>query len=616
MAPSSDPVADVWRMPGLLGRIASFLDPSDAAWSFIHVSKTAAAAHDDKGQPLPRTVSLVWLAGSGLLATPEGRVAALAVCYRLTRKQREEYLCRCAAADSSLDCLGMAVVAAGLTPPPTSVLVAAAAAGQLSKCRWLVEAMGCAGLVRLPCLCVISAAGPGPGVVEEARAWLAPAALEGWSEAQEATAAGGDVEAVRNLLSGWQPAGWDAPRVFWWLPALWTAQARRDFQEVPTPWPRLAWRPEFYRGPHAALAVTRLTQMDPAELTDDCLCVAAKSGHVEAVRFLLSRRVRPGGYPRPAAAAACGGHVGVLQALREAGCMGEPAHCFREGVKAGSLPVVEWLVATFGAQRLGVDGHTLAYAAQAGSVPLLEALPGLLDAAVPGWDVYRDTIWNDVAQSGCAEAVDWIAKEAARRKMTYAYNAYCTAAAHGDLRMVQRLRKVGCGYSEDDAKALARAASRVPAAASALPWLEEPGRPKTLKAAAAEARVVAVAASTVHLAWHVSISAILAYGMAVGLVVMLEVGGAVDRHQVDDVLACFRDRVIVAQVLMIALFLLWRWGASARRTVLLGVCYMTSVVVLVVVDLGARAAGYGQIVPVGLVENLILGEARSVGRGS
>ncbi|KAG2483170.1 hypothetical protein HYH03_017962 [Edaphochlamys debaryana] len=489
MAPPSDPVADVWRSPELLGYVALFLDPSHAAWSFVRVNKAAAAA--------TYGVRLSWALSSGLLATHEGRLHARSWCYRLTYKQRVKLLCRAAAADCSRESLEGAVVAAGLSPPPLKVLVAAASAGRLGVCRWLVEGLGCPGLHRLACLSLISAAGPGPGVVEEARAWLAPAdLLLGWSAEQEAQAARGGVEAVADLLRNWQPGDVPQDHIRRWRKALDSVKARRDLEQPNIDVLTLArlagFHSGFYRGPHAALAVARLAQLEPAAYYASTLIIAAKAGHVEAVRYLLSRGVRPhADWPDlPAFAASRNGHVGVLQALHEAGCMGDPAACFQAGLWGGSLPVVEWLVGTFGAPALRVDEVCLSCAARSGSVPLLRALPGLLGLAAPGWDRCRDVYWENAAESGCEEAVEWLAKEAGV-PVESRQDTYRGAASQGDLRMVQRLRRLGCPYSARDAEALAEAARRVPASAAALPWLEEPGCPVSWGAAAAEAEAEA-----------------------------------------------------------------------------------------------------------------------------
>ncbi|KAG2493948.1 hypothetical protein HYH03_007878 [Edaphochlamys debaryana] len=499
MAPPSDPVVDVWRSPELLGCVASFLDPSHAAWSFIRVNKAAAAAaYGDNPKPVPRTVRLGWALSSELLATPEGRIHARTLCYRLTYKQRVKLLCRVAAADCSRESLEGAMVAAGLSPPPLKVLVAAASTGRLAVCRWLVEDLGCPGLVRLACLCLVSAAGPGPGVVEEARAWLAPAALEWWSEWQEAKAASGDLRAVKELLSSWRPGGAFPERIWRWYIALCKQAERQELRLHSNNFylrARVALvTSQFFQGPDAALAVTHLTQMgaDPGfslYLASFALHDAAKYGHAEAVRFLLSRGARPTD-PLPAfgAKAASGAHVDVLRALHEAGCMGDPARCFQAGLEAGSLPVVEWLVGTFGAPALslGEINHTLTTAARSGSVQLLKALPRLLGSAAPGWDRCRGACWANAAASGCEEAVEWLAKEAGAPDESR-QDAYREAASQGDLRMVQRLRRLGCPYSAPDAEALAEAARRVPASAAALPWLEEPGCPASWGAAAADA---------------------------------------------------------------------------------------------------------------------------------
>ncbi|KAG2499439.1 hypothetical protein HYH03_002386 [Edaphochlamys debaryana] len=484
MAPSTDPVADVWRSRELLGCVAACINPNHAAWSFIHVNKAAAAAYSDDGQLVSRTVSLPWALNSGLLTTLEGRIHARAMCYRLTLKQRADFLCRCMAVGCPRESLEGAVAAAGLSPPPTEVLVAAASAGRLAECRWLVERLGCPGLTRLACLCLISAAGPGPGVVEEARAWLAPAALEGWTEEQEAEAVSGNVEAVNRLLCTRRMASGMEVR---WAEAVRLVEVRRQLEESPNgglPWSAMS--PYFYSGPHAALAVTRLASLDPSRLMPCILDAAAHAGHVEAVRYLLGRGVRPHAdwYNIESAATAYVSDVAVLQALHEAGCMGDPARCFRKGLLVGSLPVIKWLLGTFGAATLVADQHPLAHAARSGSMTLLRALPELLDTAAPGWAAPPGAKLASPAVSGCEEAMVWLAEQGAPMR---AY-AYVQAASCGDLRMVQRLRKLGCPYDARAAEALMGVARRVPASASALPWLEEPGCPTSWEPAAAEAR--------------------------------------------------------------------------------------------------------------------------------
>ncbi|KAG2483172.1 hypothetical protein HYH03_017964 [Edaphochlamys debaryana] len=534
MTPPSDPVADVWRSPQLLGCVASFLDPSHAAWSFIRVYKaaTAAAFGDSSGQLVPRTVRLSWVL--------------------------------------SQESLEGAMVAAGLSPPPQEVLIAAASAGRLGVCRWLVEGLGCPGLFRLACLCLISAAGPGPGVVEEARAWLSPAARGGCSPEQEAQAASGDVEAVKDSVaawSGWRPGDTLVQRLPW-LSALQLVQARRDLEQC------------------------------------------ANAGHAEAVRFLLSRGARPrDSWPHePAFAAARNGHVGVLQALHEVGCMGDPARCFREGLEGGSLPVVEWLVGTFAVQALSVveinlgvrtlkgRGSRLSPAARSGSVQLVKALPGLLGTAGPGWVRCREVYWANAAASGCEEAVEWLAKEAGVPNA--AYWGYFQAVAQGDLSMVQRLRKLGCPYSTPDFIAFKFAASRVTASAAALPWLEEPGCPASWGAAAAEADAEAVlraAEEVVPFCCHLAKYDVI-------LVAMLKYGSAMMHRRLIAVLGYGRSCLLGIGMALLAFGIgVVLSAAPPHKSRLRLSCLALAALVFVVLAetaAAAAAAGCGHLVPV------------------
>ncbi|KAG2484880.1 hypothetical protein HYH03_016364 [Edaphochlamys debaryana] len=495
----------------MLGLVASFLDPNQVAWSFVLVNKAAvvAAACGDHGQRAPRTIRLGWVIASGALSTLEGRLQARNWCFGLTRRQRTDFLSRCAAAaDCSRASLEGAVVAAGLLPPPLEVLVAAASDGRLAVCRWLVEVLGCSVTVRLACLCLISAAGPGQGIVEEARAWLqglAPSAgEETWSEEDWAKAASGDLVAVWIRLYSSTSRAKDPALYRVWRAAIDLVQARRDLEQPAAAgswfrWARPSRTPEFYRGPHAAQAVARLAQTHPTSWSSSALEAAAESGHTEAVRFLLSRGVRPF-LSSATSAAARNGHVGVLQALHEAGCIDDRNRCtcLREALEGGSLPMVEWLLATYGDWGLalvhpwtlrgaGDAWNALAFAASSGSVPLMRAMPGLLRPAGLGWGWGPHTWWPSAVASGCEEAVVWLAARAGVPKL-WSWSTYDDAALQGDLRMAQRLHKLGFPYGDSAAPQLAETARRVPAAAAALPWLEEPGCPASWEAAAAAAR--------------------------------------------------------------------------------------------------------------------------------
>ncbi|KAG2501378.1 hypothetical protein HYH03_001166 [Edaphochlamys debaryana] len=508
MAPSHSPVADVWRSPGLLGRIALFLGPSHTAWALVRVNRAAAAAFYSDGKRLPRTISLRNAFQSGLLAIPKLRLQARAMCRSLTRQQRLEALCLAAASDCSREGLEGAVVVAGLLPPPLAV---------------------------------------------------------GWSEEQEAQAASGDLVAVRNVLYGWQLEGQALPWRPWWS-ALISAQTQRVLaRQTGDAWSfigqaYLSVRAEFYCGAHAGLAVARLTRMHPAALNPTALLMAADAGHVEAVRFLLSRGVRPD-RPLAASVAARRGHVGVLQALHEAGCdLGDPADHVNAAM--GSWHVFEWLLETFGAAALRVCGFAFILAASAGSVAVLKALPPLLDAAALWWRV-SSNLWVRAAASGSEEAVELLAEKDAPAEL------YCgairDAASQGDLHMVQCLCKLGSPLGAQGAEALAQAASRVPASASALPWLEEPLGPPKWQAAATLARAEAraeVALCCVESALSTICMALAAGLWLVDLVVQL-CSVAVHPYIVP-VLECARGYELLAFLLLLAIWALV-WVAPPRH---------------------------------------------------
>ncbi|KAG2487492.1 hypothetical protein HYH03_013911 [Edaphochlamys debaryana] len=565
-----DPVAAVWASPALLSCAASFLDLSQAAWSFIRVNKAAAAAFDIKGrssngQLLPRTVSLRWLLGSGLLATPEGRAHAQTMCYGLTLKQRVRLLCLSAASGCSQESLGAAVVAVGLSPPPMEVLVSAASAGRLAECRWLVEELGCPGLNNLACLCLLSAAGTA-GVAAEALAWLEPGAKEGWSEEQVAKAASGDTHVVAEFMFDKVSDG-ELRKIIPWLVEL-LAVAHRKQLDQRSDWSSesiasLGAAEEFYLSPHAAQAVARLAELPWSESYEGMLHAACKAGHAEAVRHLLEKGMRPDKMTTPDAHAARRGHLGVVQALHEAGCLRDPACCFMAGLEGGSLPAASWLVETFtisdllpawGPPRLeswlcslpvtqwlartygpalGFSRRSGLYAAAArsGSVVVMEALPGLLGEE-PQWSAHAASGWPAAAASGCEAAVDWLAARGVG--FPRCGHEYVNTARNGDLRMLLRLRKLGCPYGYlQAAEALAQAASCVPAAASALPWLAEPGCPSNWGEAAAEARAEKqgpVPRLTAALPLVITVLCFCSQLQAIGLGLMRFRGGDTDPH--------------------------------------------------------------------------------------
>ncbi|KAG2482636.1 hypothetical protein HYH03_018443 [Edaphochlamys debaryana] len=452
------------------------------------------------------------------------------MCYRLTLQQRVRFLCHCVASGCSMESLQGAVVAAGLSPPPREVLIAAAAAGRVEVCRWLVEALGCLGLHRLSCLCLLSAAGAragaGPETAEAALAWLNPDSMTNWGARAVTLAARGDIPALQGLIEDkdgddviFRPFACSPLEILQrteedskcLLRLCWGLELRRmaaqwDLEQPSPrqqPWSHSAGHAEFYQGPHAAQAVSRLAEIPPRELTAYMLSSAAEAGNADAVHFLLSRGLRLRYRPRridfslfdnddflasfsptDAQDLELGSNVEVLQALHAAGCMGDPSGRLQQGLEAGSRPVVSWLAETFGAEVLGADVCVYPTAARSGSVALLQALPGLMGPTVPRWHSYRELL-EAAARSGCEEAVDCLAAQDPSER---GYGISCYAVHNGDLSMMQRLRKLGGRWGRHDLQNLAEAASRVPASAPALPWAVEPGVPASWEAAAAEAR--------------------------------------------------------------------------------------------------------------------------------
>ncbi|KXZ47191.1 hypothetical protein GPECTOR_37g197 [Gonium pectorale] len=139
--------------------------------------------------------------------------------------------------------------------------------------------------------------------------------------------------------------------------------------------------------------------------------------------------------------------------------------CAREAASNGHLPVLAWLVETFGAGAVRMGPDLLVAAAESGSVQLM----AWLRERGCGWDASAITA---AADSGCEEAVEWLVVQGCPVQGNG--DPYSCACFNGDLAMAAVLRRLGAPWGPAGAVA-------VPSARGAplplLRWLLEEGCP-------------------------------------------------------------------------------------------------------------------------------------------
>ncbi|KXZ45872.1 hypothetical protein GPECTOR_50g666 [Gonium pectorale] len=366
--------------------------------------------------------------------------------------QRQEVI-SIAAASGDLRCLKAAVWDAGCAPDCTA-LRAAAAAGQLAVCQWLLR-QGCPTSHKHAPASDLLAAAAGGGHLRVC-AWLLGLGLVWSSDGAAEAARGGHVELMVWLLKQGQArheavdakgAAEEARRLVegvahgcslailqcvWlgrWVPQDATTGARALAAAAGSPTPdwaaKVAWLEAQGCRPHTATATavaaavaagsrpgarTRLSWLYNRGYPVDATAViaAASAGNAGVLSELLALpSVSSSAVGRAAAVAAARGHVAVLEELREATSpcpvCNDPYDMAVQAASAGHLDVLDWIVRTIGGCRVKLDEDLFAAAAGSGSVELM------------AWLREHGCRWDRrafvrAAESGCVAAMEWLAE--------------------------------------------------------------------------------------------------------------------------------------------------------------------------------------------------------------
>ncbi|KXZ48562.1 hypothetical protein GPECTOR_26g465 [Gonium pectorale] len=443
----------VWAVlqlpPDLVDRIIGQLDHNEVVTTVRLVNAAAAARI---GGPERTTVHLSQPVPPHAFAA---HWLAPGATRRLTLERRIKLQCLTAASGVVAN-LDVAQRATGRAPTH-EVLAAAAAAGQLAACQWLVDRIWDSGsgddapnaaaagghihvcewlLFEGKCVWTI-----GP-VAEAARhghvgcmMWL----LQWWRLPDDASGegVGAFVAGSDDILAAAAAEGCDLP----FLQQVWQSMAERldpaKRQQVlaaaagsATPdWAAKVQWLEAQGCPRSLEATQRAAALPDAEalahltwlrgrgfpVSDEAVEAAASNGNMAALQYLLVEVPAPTdaqGIHRmqtPTEAAARGGHLAALQALVAAGWPVVAPLALGLAARGGQLSMVLWLLAleavlkgVAAAVRRLVPGLFRA-AAESGSV---ELLAWLRDCGC-GWD---SGAYIGAAESGCVAALEWLAE--------------------------------------------------------------------------------------------------------------------------------------------------------------------------------------------------------------
>ncbi|KXZ48461.1 hypothetical protein GPECTOR_27g631 [Gonium pectorale] len=321
------------------------MNPNEVALNLRAISKAAAAALSwpknttirlSKPVP-PHAFSEHWLSPGATRG--------------LTRARREELL-RLTAASGSTTNLAVALQATGC-PLSYEVFEAAASAGKLAACEWLLErgspwrwdAAGGVSEVEKVWALVGAAGNPTPD-------W---AAKVEWLEAQgcrRGSGGGGGRGNIRPEVHAERAVQCDnAAAHLAWL-------RRRGY-----PMARGATMAAFRRGDVAAI---QLLTEDAVQLARELPSIADGAARHEAIGWALD--------PRASA---------------------------KTAARDGHLAVLSWLLETFGDEAVGLDAELFHCAAESGSV---ELMAWLRERGCP-WDAFT---YCSAADSGCEAALEWL----------------------------------------------------------------------------------------------------------------------------------------------------------------------------------------------------------------
>ncbi|KXZ48033.1 hypothetical protein GPECTOR_31g397 [Gonium pectorale] len=186
-------------------------------------------------------------------------------------------------------------------------------------------------------------------------------------------------------------------------------------------------------------AAARLAWLRHRDYTADAAAAqeAVRTGNAAALTYLLDEAgVRLGEDLSPVRAAAQGGKLEVLRALRSRRLWMDPYIVALAAAAHGHLPVVQWAVQELGASVR--EGRLKTAAASSGSV---ELMAWLQDTWGCRW---TEDAFAASAGSGCEEAVEWLAENGC--PMGTNGQPYNSAVGNNDLAVLRCLARLGCPW--------------------------------------------------------------------------------------------------------------------------------------------------------------------------
>ncbi|GLC38870.1 hypothetical protein PLESTM_000789000 [Pleodorina starrii] len=177
-------------------------------------------------------------------------------------------------------------------------------------------------------------------------------------------------------------------------------------------------------------------------LHDDAAFHAAVDGKLTALDYLLSEGV-PRLHIDQVEEVARGGHLAALQALHARGWISSKAAryaVFRAALEVGHVHVAAWCVEALGCSVVPLLGRV-------GVKASLEVLTWLADQQ--GIRKWHCEWLTRAADGGCMAAVEWLVDRGCR--MPNDGSPYYKAACNGDLAMLRCLRRLGCPWGGKDA---------------------------------------------------------------------------------------------------------------------------------------------------------------------
>ncbi|GFR40800.1 hypothetical protein Agub_g1417 [Astrephomene gubernaculifera] len=488
----------IWHQlqPELAERIISFLPPNEVACTVRLINKAAAAQFRGPGYTTVKLSSHVPPHAFKEQWERPGVMRGMSL-------QRRQALQMLTAHSGSLPNLQVAVAVTGILLIQafdgrlTSVSQAAAEAGQLEMCQWLVQQ-------GYPLHNVIEeAAGAGQQAICE---WCLAAGCPWSSDAVYAAARGGHVG-----LMDWLLQLCPAESVYVGADVLldaavgcelhtlqhlyheWAGEQQLDYHDqlymvaaaarssTPDWQDKLVWlETQGFPGDQACLgaascpdALDRLRWLRGRgyPLNEDVALVeAAERGNLEVLQYLLlSEGVEPS-LECGRMAARCGS-LGALTLLHAHGCPMD-METVRAAARKGHLQVVVWLVEALGA-ALQLGAEEFSSAACSGN---LELLRWLHERGCP-WDA--DAIAG-AAGSGCEEALEWLVEQGC--PLPGGGSPYMVAARNNDLATLACLKRLGCPWGPPG-HLLKECLQHSRPCNAVLSWLLAAGYPMTVEAA-------------------------------------------------------------------------------------------------------------------------------------